>query len=149
MNAEERISFPQEYHLNLQGSSYILDDAKPTEDYLIAFSSSGAKDILKIYETYIFLDDKVLKLEEEVSTLKEVNEITTQMTSSYKTSLISCKDTISEIETDRNFMYNLYKETIEKNNKANKKKKIIQILTGVGGGLVGVGAGILIGIFAI
>ena len=97
---------------------------------------------LKIYKTYTFLAEAHVLLLKDIKTLEvDVNYLINAVD--------SCLVTLEDVNKDRNFIYKLRESDISRM-KRNEKKQILKTVLFTGGGIaVGLGIGILIGIFAI
>jgi len=84
----------------------------------------------------------VTDLKAEIDTLE-----TTANTAELRRS--GCSKTLKEVEADRQNIYQIRKEEARAARKEKVKGKLVAILGGAGAGIVGIGIGILIGVFAI
>ena len=98
--------------------------------------------VLKIFKTYTVLAEAHILLLQDIEILEEQNE------ELFESLYVSVK-TIHEVNNDREFMYKLRESDKKELEKDVTKQKLKTIFITGGSTIVGIAAGILIGIFAI
>jgi hypothetical protein len=109
---------------------------------LYSYTPEGFRVILKIFSSHQKLSTIYFQMQKDITLLEKDVDILTRVFN-------KCNKTLSKVEEDRKFIYNLREEEVDNLKKAIKKNdrrtRIKTILVSTGSGLVGIGAGILIG----
>lgn len=109
---------------------------------LYSFEPDDYRLILKIFKNYTTLTETHFMLLDDIQLLEYDNTILLN-------ALRDCNIMLTNVNKDREFIYKLREDDIKKAKKQSQKQRIKIILLTGGGVLVGVGIGILIGMFAV
>jgi hypothetical protein len=135
-----------------ESSKFQLDLDIPTEQLLVpgfvvqqnmyAYTEKEFKLALKVFANYdslakahVILINELILADREIAFLYE--------------GWTECINTLAKVNADREFIYKLRKDDLIARDKEIRKQKIKTVLFTAGGGVLGVGVGIIIGIFAI
>jgi hypothetical protein len=109
---------------------------------LYSYTPEDFRVILKIFSSYQKLSIIYFQMQKNITLLEKDVDI---LTGAFN----KCNETLYKVEEDREFIYNLREKEVDSLKKEIKKNdrrtKIKTILVSTGSGLVGIGAGILIG----
>ena len=109
---------------------------------LYSFTPDDFRLILKIFKNYTVLSEMHTLLLRDIRLLENENTLLIL-------TLNNCSKTLEDVNSNREFIYKLREDELEEFVDQNRKRKIKTILFTSGGVLVGVGLGILLGVFAI
>ena len=107
-----------------------------------SFSRQEIGTIVKIYNTYAVIG----KINKELSRLIELKEQKNQVLT---VALYKCTDTLKAVDEERVLIHSVRDSEKLKAVTRDRKSKIKTILIGAGSGVVGVGLGLIIGMFAV
>ena len=139
-----------EWKLNRTTSNedFILDFPLPQESQFLVdgkiifgYDQEGFKTILKIYKTYKTLGKVYGLYYNDLSSLEEENDL-------LEDQLNECKITLDKTDEDREFIYEQRERDIQDLKKEVDKSNLKVILFSGGAGIVGIGIGIIVGLFA-
>jgi len=134
------IALPPSFELDLQ----LPKETKQTVDNQLfySFEPEEFRLVLKIFNNYEGLATTHKLLIKDIEQLEIENQL-------FLSTLNQCNATLNNVNNDREFIYKLRESDIKKAEDKNKLQKIKTALFASGGVAVGIGIGILIGIFAI
>jgi hypothetical protein len=116
---------------------------------LVCFSANDSIQIAKIYNEYITLSKLQLQNNNKIALLNENISLYKSEILEYKNTISMLNISIDVLQKDRDTGYDLYLQEASNSDKKHRKYILKTIFISAGAGIVGVGLGILIGIFAI
>jgi hypothetical protein len=116
---------------------------------LVCFSANDSIQIAKIYNEYITLSKLQLQNNNKIALLNENISLYKSEILEYKNTISMLNISIDVLQKDRDTGYDLYLQEASNSDKQHRKYILKTIFISAGAGIVGIGLGILIGIFVI